>query len=111
MGKEKREVERVRASLPVNWGDTKICLLSGKITSLSIKGCFLQTEFEHLAQKTIFISNQLKNKKWILMQGEVVYHLDKIGLGVQFKELSYENKLILANLVESSRQQILQDKD
>ena len=101
---EKREVERVKTSLPINWGDTKMCILSGEVTSLSVKGCFVKTEFEAFAPQLIFINYQLKNSKWILLEGEIIYHLEKIGFGVRFKDLTYEHNLILRRLVETAKQ-------
>jgi hypothetical protein len=85
---EKRRHPRVRASIPIEWGLTPECNKHDRITSFSIGGCFIQTGEATLPLTLVYIRFYLSNKGPRIICGEVRYHLDKIGLGVEFVNLT-----------------------
>lgn len=102
--KQQRAVERVVVSIPVNWGLTRHCLNSGTITSLSVNGCLIESDsVETLSGKTIFLSLQLPNGRSMLLQGRALYYLKTVVFGMEFVELSEEDKNAITTFVEHSR--------
>ena len=99
---EKRRHERARVSINVDWGETAYCLWHDRITSLSVGGCFIQTERELKAGHKICLRLWLRDGERIL-RGEVRYCLERVGVGVEFVELMERDKERLAELVEHCR--------
>lgn len=103
---ERREAARVEVdtAIYIFWGETEGGLNSGKITSLSSKGCFVQTKAEAYANQTIFIRMRLPTERWMLLRGEVIHALNKVGFGMRFTGSSTEDNSMLALLVEYYRE-------
>ncbi|HEV2912294.1 MAG TPA: PilZ domain-containing protein [Pyrinomonadaceae bacterium] len=99
-----RETERVEidAAIYILWG-TGESLRGGKITSLSTRGCFVQTRSEAVAGQTISIRIRLPTERWMLLEGEVKHILRRVGFGVQFTEMSEGDAGMLALLVDYFR--------
>jgi hypothetical protein len=85
---ERRRHERVKASIPVDWGLTPECLKHDRITSFTIGGCFIQTKEAVSAPTVIYIRFFLSNKRERIISGEVRYNLEEVGLGVQYRNLT-----------------------
>lgn len=104
---EQRRYERVTVDIHVYWGWTDDCLFPGRIISLGEGGYFLRTE-QHGAPhgQPIFIKFWMPEPR--TLGGEVRYHLERWGIGVEFKGLSADETIKLTALVEhymeSSRQ-------
>ena len=97
-----REVKRIAVSIPVAWDVTPQCLRAGTITSLSIKGCLIETDLgQPLEGKTLFLRFAVPGGKEMLLHGEVLYYLRRVGFGMEFRELSEEDKKRLQELVEN----------
>lgn len=97
---EKRRHPRVKASIPIDWGQTPECLKHDRITSFSIGGCFIQTA-EALKQTTaIYIRFYLSPKGERIIHGEVRYNLEQVGLGVEFLNLTERDKEDFQALVD-----------
>jgi hypothetical protein len=93
--------------LPVEWGLTKRYEYQGKIVSLSSGGCLLETAaVQPLYGKRIFIRLPLPNKDFSELQGEVAYFLRDVGFGVQFSELTDDDKSILRLLMQHYRENL-----
>jgi hypothetical protein len=97
---EARRHPRVKASIPIDWGLTTECARSDRITSFSIGGCFLQTVETVDAWSIIFIRFYLSTTGERIIKGEVKYHLENVGLGVEFIELTDEDKRNFQILVD-----------
>jgi hypothetical protein len=95
---EKRRYERVRLSLNVNWGLTGQCVNNGRVTSISLGGCFLQTNFKLLIDQTIFLRLSLRTEH--IVQCRVRYTLLQIGSGVEFVELTEDDRAAVQELVD-----------
>jgi hypothetical protein len=75
----------------VDWGETRACVETGQVTSLSVGGCFIQTPLEVNEGKLLFIRLLLapgsKRGTEGMVRGQVLYHLPQLGIGVWFKKL------------------------
>lgn len=97
---EKRRHPRVKASIPIYWGLTPECLKHDRITSFSIGGCFIQTGEAAPPLTTLYIRFFLSNKGERIIRAEVRYHLEKVGLGVEFVNLTAGDKKRFQSLVD-----------
>ena len=88
---QRRKNPRIPFSLDVDWGETRACLETGRVTSLSIEGCFIQTPLEVAVGKRLFIRLLLapgsEGGNEGMVSGQVLYHLPQLGLGIKFKKL------------------------
>ena len=88
---ERRRHPRIKISLEVEWGETPACVHEGRITSLSVRGCFLQTPLEVSKGGAVFIRVFLAPESERVTEGvvwgRVAYHMPGAGLGVEFKRL------------------------
>ncbi|HEX8138264.1 MAG TPA: PilZ domain-containing protein [Pyrinomonadaceae bacterium] len=98
---DSREAERVEidTAIYILWG-TDESLRGGKITSLSTKGCFVQTRSEATAGQVISIRIRLPTERWMLLAGEVRHVLRRVGFGVQFTQMAADDAGMLDLLVE-----------
>jgi hypothetical protein len=103
---EKRRHERVTVFIDVYWGWTPDCTFRGRIISLSIGGYFLRTEQGGAWGRPIFVKFWLPDER--TLGGEVRYHMERWGVGVEFKGLSADESERLAALVEHYRNTIPQ---
>jgi hypothetical protein len=101
---EKRRHPRVKASIPLNWGLTPECTRHDRITSFSIGGCFIQTGVAALPLTLVYIRFFLSNEGERIICGEVRYHMEKVGLGVEFVNLTAGEKESFQALVDYYRQ-------
>lgn len=89
--KNRRKYPRIKYSLDVDWGETPACTYQGRVTTLGVGGCFLQTPIEVAKEGLIFIRLLLAPESPSVMEGivwgRVAYHLPEVGLGVEFKKL------------------------
>lgn len=99
-----REIKRVKTDLQCSWGVTEACPRNGKITSLSLKGCFVKTTANATDGQTIFVNCWLpEERRWTLLCGSVLYHIEKIGFGLTFTDLNEEQKETINVLIEHYR--------
>jgi hypothetical protein len=98
-----RNNNRVKTKLDCIFGVTEDTPRSGTVTSLSLAGCFVKTKVWATNAPRMHIRLWLETKRdWLRLQGTVLYHLDHIGFGLLFKDLSSEDESILKTLVEQS---------
>jgi PilZ domain-containing protein len=88
---QRRKVPRIPFSLDVDWGETRACVETGRVTSLSVGGCFIQTPLEVAEGKSLFIRLLLapgsERGSEGLVWAQVLYHRPGLGIGVKFKKL------------------------
>jgi hypothetical protein len=89
---EKRRHPRVKASIAIDWGLTPECLKHDRITSFSIGGCFIQTAEALQPLSLVYIRFYLSPKGERIIPGEVRYHLERVGVGVEFLNLTERDK-------------------
>ncbi len=100
---ERRRHARVKLSLYIDWGFDEDCTRTARITSLSVGGCFVQTDEEATSGQPLFVCIELPEKR--LLRGEVRYHMPGVGFGVMFRDLTIEDQLKLEDLVEHYKRQ------
>ena len=98
---ERRRHERVIVEIHVNWGWTEECPYSDRIISLSVGGYFLRTSRSSHKGQTVFLRFWLPEER--TLRGEVRYHLERMGMGVEFKGVTDEESRMLEALVEHYR--------
>jgi hypothetical protein len=99
-----RETKRVKTDLQCSWGLTDACPRNGKITSLSQRGSFVKTTANVTDGQTIFVNCWLpQERRWVMLRGVVSYHIEKIGFGLNFTDLTAEQKETLSILIEHYR--------
>lgn len=96
---EKRRHPRVKASIPTYWGLTPECINHDRITSFSIGGCFIQTRDPVRPQTVIYIRFFLSNTSERIIRAEVRYNMEKVGLGVEFMNLTEGDRQSFQTLV------------
>jgi PilZ domain len=101
---ESRAAERVEidTAIYILWGGED-SLRGGKITSLSTKGCFIQTRSEALSGQTIQVRIRLPTERWMMLAGEIKHVLRRVGFGVQFTGLGEGDASMLDLLVDYYR--------
>ena len=105
MKRGRRKLVRVPVALPVEWGLTNKYEYHGKITSLSHRGCLLQTgAVQPLFDKTIHMRFPLPDRDWWETQGRVLYYLRYVGFGVEFSDLTDEDDATLRRLMQHYRE-------
>ena len=104
MGAEKRRHPRARVSFPVDWGETPSCAHAGRLTSLSVGGCFVQTKQEARQGSVVFlrllVAPEARNVLEGVLMGRVVYNLEGVGFGLQFVKLKPEDERDIKDIVE-----------
>jgi PilZ domain len=94
---EQRRHERVTVDIYVYWGWTDDCPFRDRIINLGVGGCFLRTDQPAPPGRPLFIKFWLPGER--TLRGEVRYHLERWGVGVEFKGLSAADTANLAALV------------
>lgn len=94
-----RDAKRVKTDLNCSWGLTDACPRNGKITSLSNRGCFVKTTAVTTDGQTIFVNCWLPERRWVMLTGTVIYHIEKIGFGLGFAGLNEEQKATVSSLI------------
>jgi Tfp pilus assembly protein PilZ len=88
---ERRRYPRIKYSIIVDWGETPACVHKGRVTTLSVGGCFVETPVKVEKGKPVFIRLLLAPDSVRVIEGvvwgRVAYHLPEAGLGVEFKKL------------------------
>jgi hypothetical protein len=96
-----RRFPRAKIALEVDWGRTPSCGYSGQVTSLSVGGCFTQTQREaEIPSRSVLFMRLLLAPEAVsildgLMMGRVAYNLEALGFGVEFMTLKsgYEEEV------------------
>lgn len=88
---ERRRYPRIQFSLDVDLGETPVCAHKGRVTTLAVGGCFVETALVVDPGGLIFIRLLLAPESQRVMEGvvwgRVAYHTPGEGLGVEFKKL------------------------
>lgn len=102
--KERRRFPRIKYSIEVDWGETPACVYKGRITTLSVGGCFVQTQLEVAKSDLVFIRLLLAPDSTRVMEGvvwgRVAYHIPEVGFGVEFKKLPPDYEEHIRDIVE-----------
>ncbi|MEP6787014.1 MAG: PilZ domain-containing protein [Acidobacteriota bacterium] len=75
---------------------------TARISDLSIGGCFVDTFMQVHVGERVQIKLQLTEGQWEEMAGEVTYILPNFGFGLNFTEISEEQKTHIASVIAAS---------
>lgn len=99
-----RNNSRVKTNIDCIFGVTPEAPRSGKVTSLSLAGCFVKTTIWVTDVPKMYIRLWLGSQRWLRLQGVVLYHLEKVGFGMRFADLTPQDESALKELMEQSSQ-------
>ena len=94
---------RFIADLSCAFGSTPDAPRSGTITSIGHRECFVKTKAIVIKGQDLFVRVWTPEQRWLRLRGKVKYHMDRVGFGVIFQELSEEQLSDLAGLIEGLR--------
>ena len=95
-----RATPRVKTSLACTFGTSPATPRNGTVTSLSGSGCFIKTKVWITKGQKIYLRLWLPEERWLRLSGEVLYHLESIGFGLLFTDVSPEDEIVLRELVD-----------
>ena len=96
---EKREHPRVKVTWDCTFGADEDTPRSGKVTSLSVRGCFVKTKAWVTRGQSIHVKVWQADWKWLPLRGTVHYHLEGVGFGMLFTDLDEETAAAIKRLV------------
>lgn len=94
---------RVACALDCNWGYSEDTPRNGKITSLSLRSCFVQTKAIVAEGQQIYVRCWLPERRWLALNGTVKSSLERVGFSYSFAELTDEQREALKSLMEHCR--------
>jgi hypothetical protein len=74
-------------------------------------GCFVKTTIWATDVPKIYIRLWLNSQRWLPLQGSVLYHLEKIGFGLHFEDLTPQDEIALKELIEQNSRPASSDED
>jgi hypothetical protein len=98
---------RFLSELSCAFGPTPDTPRSGTITSIGLKECFVKTKAIVIEGQNLHVRIWTPENRWLRLSGRVKYHMERVGFGVVFHELSDEQFTDLSRLVEELRRQHL----
>ena len=102
-----RKKTRFLSELSCAFGPTPDTPRSGTITSIGLKECFVKTKAIVIEGQTLHVRVWTPENCWLRLSGRVKYHMERVGFGVVFHELTEEQLVALSHLVEQLRRQHL----
>ena len=96
---------RFLADLSCAFGPTPDAPRSGTITSIGPSECFVKTKAIVMQGQDLFVRVWMPDNRWLRLSGKVKYHMDRVGFGVIFHDLSEQQSADLAGLIEALRRQ------
>jgi hypothetical protein len=97
-----RKNQRIKTSISCIFGMTPDTPRSGTVTSLSLSGCFVKTKVWSTNAPKMHVRLWMPTERWLPLQGTVLYHLDQIGFGLRFTDLTPEDETDLLTLIEKT---------
>ena len=100
-----KQQTRFLADLSCAFGPTPDAPRSGTITSIGPRECFVKTKATVMEGQSLYVRVWMPDRRWLRLSGKVKYHMDRVGFGVIFHDLTDEQTADLARLVEELRRQ------
>jgi hypothetical protein len=101
-GSEKRGRRRVLTSLTCNWGWDESVPKHGKVTSLSVRGCFLLTTVYGERDAPLHVHLWVPPGEWIKLSGAVLYAIEGVGFGIGFNPPGEDDESRLISTMDHS---------
>ncbi len=99
---KKRRYPRAKVSIPVEWGTAPNCGYKGVILILSLSGCLIQAPLYASPGQVVFVRLSLpeEGEDAHVVRGLIKYQMEGMGLGVEFMELTDEDKRLIRDIVD-----------
>ncbi len=104
---KQRRYPRAKVSIPVEWGTAPNCGYKGVILILGLGGCLIQAPLYASPGRAVFVRLELPEEgedAHVLLRGHIKYQMKGMGLGVEFMELTDEEKRVIGGIVNSRLQ-------
>ncbi|HWS90327.1 MAG TPA: PilZ domain-containing protein [Pyrinomonadaceae bacterium] len=98
-----RKKTRFLSELSCAFGPTPDAPRSGTITSIGLKECFVKTKAIVIEGQNLHVRVWTPENRWLRLRGRVKYHMEGVGFGVVFQDLTEDQLADLARLVEQLR--------
>ena len=98
-----RKKTRFLSELSCAFGPTPDTPRSGTITSIGLKECFVKTKAIVIEGQNLHVRVWTPENRWLRLGGRVKYHMERVGFGVVFQDLTEDQLADLARLVEQLR--------
>jgi hypothetical protein len=102
-----RKKTRFLSELSCAFGPTPDAPRSGTITSIGLRECFVKTKAIVIEGQILHVRVWTPENCWLRLSGRVKYHMERVGFGVVFHDLSEDQLSDLSRLVEQLRRQHL----
>jgi len=99
---EKRTKPRFDVCLDVRW-QASAAHYNVRIADISEGGCYVDTILEATKGETLFLKIMMIDGGWIEVEGVVAHHSPRLGFGVRFVNLSYEQSKPIRALIARFR--------
>lgn len=106
-----RKKTRFLSELACAFGPTPDAPRSGTITSIGLRECFVKTKAIVIEGQSLYVRVWTPENRWLRLSGRVKYHMERVGFGVVFHELSEEQLDELSRLVEELRREHLAEQE
>lgn len=98
-----RKKTRFLSELSCAFGPTPDAPRSGTITSIGLRECFVKTKAIVIEGQNLYVHVWTPENRWLRLSGRVKYHMERVGFGVVFHELTEDQLAELSRLVEQLR--------
>ena len=102
-----RKKTRFLSELSCAFGSTPDTPRSGTVTSIGLKECYVKTKAIVIDGQDLHVRVWTPENRWLRLCGRVKYHMERVGFGLIFQDLSDEQLADLSRLVEELRRQHL----
>lgn len=102
---DRKRQTRFITDLSCTFGATPDAPRSGKITSLSLTGCFVKTKAMVTKRQSLFLRIWMPENRWLRLCGAVNYNMEGVGFSLGFTTQGDEERADLDRLLEELRQQ------
>jgi len=99
VGRERRSEERLKVAVEIEWAKDGV-RYGGSLSDINANGCFLLSSGSWTDGDLIKIYFPLTNGETIQIFGEILNHVDDVGFGLRFVNLTDTHKQFLRNFGE-----------
>ena len=103
MTEDKRTNHRVKSFISCTFGPNSDTPRSGTVTSISVLGCFVKTKGWATKGQKMYLRLWLPEGQWLPLQGTVLYHMERVGFGLTFDEISADEEMKIREVVSQAR--------
>lgn len=94
---------RAKVSVSCAFGPTDDTPRSARITSLSVRGCFVKTRAWAERGSEMFIRIWREPERdWLTLRATVLYHMEKIGFGLRFDDITPSEEEAIRAVMEDA---------